>query len=299
MADYLITTVCSGDGFQYFVPPFIYCARQAYPEADVKIYIKGRILPRVRDALKLLDPQGWEIIENAFEAYPTTGYICNILRLFIPRHTIKKYKYTYVTDVDFLMFRQNPTHWEYYAKIMKANGQPYAAFRSAIRRPRRLHIAPTGWRGIHTRIVCGTLMLHSKAWAKVTKQAIYEYRYRFKRGAPDGTDRHRPGSYREQDEVVLYRIVNRCGLPTPRRKWHFTGGNRFNNKYRDVHVGDFKFVRRSRSKRKLRPLLSYSNIKNFKRLEKDPKWQEIIKIACEEHGIRESMRRLRRWVRGR
>lgn len=289
----LIFTVCSADWYQYHIPMFVFTAARAYPECDVKVLVHGVLNDDVKNALSIIDAKNFEVIENQYQSFPHSKYICNILRLFIPKSYLLKYDYVYVTDVDFLLFRQKPSHFQYYAAMMKTSGQPYGAFRSAITRPYRSEISAGGWRGNFTRIVAGTLMLNSSDWFKKAFPVVREYRNLFKKNKHDNYDPFLPGSYREQDEVTLYRICKKSGLKIPGRKGTFVGGKRFNVAFRDIHLGDF---RKAKSRRKLSWLITKQNVRRFKKLDTDTTWLKICNICCRNDEIRQCIRRLRKYV---
>lgn len=263
---------------------FVYTTKKAYPDTDIKIFLRGELDKKLKP---LVDN---EVIENSFLSYPKSTYLNNALRHIISPKLLKDYDIVWITDIDFLIFKQKPSHFEYYYKIMKKNNLPYASFRSAISKPYRPNISPSGWRNEYTRIVSGTAAFIPKLWYAKTKEIIKQYKHNIKKNLHDNFDTHKPGSYREYDEVLFYRICKLAGLPIPTKRWEFPDGTKFKNKYRDIHLGDFKF--KKRVKRKLKKLICNKNLKQYVNLYKDEKWQEIIKACSKNKTIRDVRRRL-------
>lgn len=294
-----IATVCSDNDFQYFIPTFVFTAKRAYPDVVVRVFIKGKLKKNLKKIIKYMKKEngmtGIKIHENEFSEYPDTPYMCNLLRLLIPKKYLIKHRYVLIEDVDFLIFKQNPSHFNYYHKKMEVAKQPVAAFRSAILRPRRPEICPNGWRGNYKRVVAGTFMIDVVPWLHKTDAALKYYSHIAATGTHDNRDRHRPGSYREYDEVMFQRILKMSGLRTPGRKWYFPCKQRFNIKYRDLHLGDFKNDRFRKSGR-MRHLLSRTNMHNFKKLDKEPQWEKVVDAVTVNDNMRKIIQRVRKFV---
>jgi hypothetical protein len=201
--------------------------------------------------------------------------------------------------VDFLIFEQKPSHLHYYSKIMSETKLPYAAFRSATKNPKRFEISPKLWNGNFTRIVGGTAMFKTGEWYKAAGKIIDNYTAIAEKGNSDGYDSHAFGAYREYDEVMFYRICKAAGLKTPSKRHCFVDGKKFNTSYRDIHLGDFKFYKRSVNMSKMVRICRGKNLRRFCELEKDPDWQWVSEQCCKDAHIRKVMRRLRRHMRKR
>ena len=147
-------TVCSADNFMYYIPLFAFSIGLAYPDWDVKIFLKGQL----KDEIRALVPANTKIYEEMFLDYPDRVSTCNSLRFLIPSKYFEGYDYVYNTDVDFLIFPHKVTHLRYYSKIIDATGQPYAGARGPIRKPRRAE-ALDGWKGKMKRVAGGEVML--------------------------------------------------------------------------------------------------------------------------------------------
>jgi hypothetical protein len=293
------TTVCSGNHFAYFVPVFIYSTKKAYPDAGVKIFVKGKLKEEVKQALELVRqhyPDGWEVLEGQFDSYPMRKSTCNCLRFLLPGEFFKGYDYVLVRDVDFVTLPHQPSHLRYFAKRMKACKLPYFGTRGPYRYPRRYNINGHGWKYEYSRIAGGTVML-SKAWFKAVKGEQSRYRHALKHSQNDGRDHHVAGVYREYDEVMLQRMCKAAHFRIPTKKSKGPDGRGVSKIYRDIHLGDF--AKRKRNFKRVRKKIARENVKLFMRLEQDPVWQEIKKLVGKNGKVRVLLRRARKHIRSR
>jgi len=263
MSDKLVvSTVVSADDYQYFIPLFTYSIKKAYPEWNVKIFLLGQLAEEVK--IFLLD--NTEVYENMFLDYPMRESTCNALRHLIPAKYFEDFDYVYNTDIDFIIFGHERTHLHYYQKVMKENKLSYAGARGPLKRPKRPKIT-LRWDGNYKRIGAGCLMLKSPEFYDKTAKARRKYREIVKNGEKQSCE------YREYDEVMFCRICAESGLRTPIEKDHFVGGRKMSSKYRDIHLGDFKFRKRYHNEEKMKRILHEENVKKFVELEKDTDWQ--------------------------
>jgi len=299
MSRLAISTVVTPDRFQYFIPPFVYCAKRAYPDAKVQVFVTGKIEKSCRHILKRIPYTGWELHENQFLNYPKNPYLTNALRLMIPESYHEDCDYLYIPDVDFLLFSQSPSHVSFYANIMNQTGLPYVAFRG----PKKSFYRPeiTGkaaWKGVFKRVVIGNAMFRIPDWYKVTKRARKFYNDCMKRDVPDKFDNHRPGTYREYDEVLMCRILRMSHLQRPAKTNAYCNNEWRNNIYRDIHIGDFKFDERYHNDKKMKELLHPRNAAAFRTLEQESVWKTVVDECCgKSEKIDKMFRRLRKYVR--
>lgn len=287
-----VSTVCSADSFQYYIPLFIYSLKKAYPDYGIKIFLRGVLNEDVKEALKLIEGD-YDIYENSFIDYPTRISTCNTLRHLLPANKFKGYEYLYITDIDFIFFRHRPTLGRYFQKIIEMNRQPYASFKGPRKHPRRFN---HGWVGNFTRIADGTLMLKIPEWFDITYTQRKKYKSLLKKSNHDNYDHHKPCSYREYNEVMLYRIVRNSGMKAPTNRRKFVCGKEYKIIYRDIHLGDFKFGR-GHSRYRMRKFTHYKNAKAFKRLQKDELWLQICEICERNKIVWANMKKLRWYVK--
>ena len=295
----IFLTVCSADEFQNFIPPFAYTALRAYPDATVKIFIRGRLDEDNKRLLPLIKGD-LDIEEDSFLNYKYGESFCNTMRYLVPEKTFDGHDLAYVTDVDFLIFRQDPSHWNYHKEMMRKSRTCCSAFRSAVRGPKRPEVTKIGWVGKYTRMVCGTTMLDLPTWLPSTRQYRKQYKAIVKAQVGDKKDSVPACTYREYDEVMLARICKRAGLPIPQATNHFAHGEKFDMKYRDIHLGDFKFDKRWTSIKKMRRMLTDGNVKFFTRMHRDDEtWNKIYEVCVRKKLVGRCLKNLRTHAKAR
>jgi hypothetical protein len=299
-----ISTVVSGDGYEFYIPMFIYAAKVAYPEYYVKVFICGELIEPVKILLdrmreeKFCDPN-WEVKENLYTDIKKRKGTINALRFLVPEAEFKDFKYLYITDIDFLLFRQKPTLEQWYKKILSASKQTYVAARGPKYRPHRRRINKGGWRRKFKRLACGRVFFLVPEWFERTRKVRAKYLRLAREGGHDAWDKHEFGRYREYDEVMLNRICLDSKIPTPKGVAKTLTGHAIGSLYRDIHLGDFKFRKRGHSMKKLTKKIRASNLKSFIWLQKTPGWKKIETVVQSEHGIRVCLRRLRKHIKER
>ena len=296
MSKICFTSVCTDDTYQFFIPLFVYSTHKAYPDAGVRIFLKGELKNATKEALRKIPKGDWKIKEKCFSRYPDSYSITNSLRFLVSRKDFVGYNYIFVRDIDFLIFRHKVSHEAYFSRRMK--NLPYSGVRGPYIHPRRYQINRRGWKGNFTRVAGGTFAFKNPDWYDKTEKMLRHYRHNLKRGIPDRDDNNKPCSYREYDEVMLYRIIKGSGLLTPRRKGKDAYGKSMAKIYRDIHLGDFN--KDKHGYRRLAQRVSVECLRQFVELEKDETWREIRKIVSLKSGtIREVMRRLGKHVKRR
>jgi len=279
---------------------FVYSAKRAYPDAYVRIFAKDELKPAVRDILSNMKTMRscntkWDVKEGVFSDIKKDDSTCNSLRFLIPEKYFKGFTHVYFTDVDFIFLPHTPSLLAYHKKIMKRTGVSMSVIRSALRRPRREGV-PHGWIGHHTRLIGGMVMVENPGWFRKTSRYRRKYLSLISKNRSDEFDDLQPCSYREYDEVMLYRICLQSGIPIPNKRNHHIGDIKFNSLYRDIHLGDFKFGKRRKQMDK-KPRIRKENIKGYKKLQKDPCWCNIVKQCTQHHEIEEIMSHLNSHVK--
>lgn len=284
------STVSTENHFQYFIPTFAYSCMKANPDGGVRVFLKGKLKDPIQEALKMV-PGDCKVIENYFTEYKMRPSTCNSLRFLVDAGEYEGFDYVFVRDVDFVVFGHEPTHMEYFSKRMKSSS--YYGIRGPYSHPRRPAISRIGWRQDFTRIAGGTLFFKNPQWLDMTKDQRARYRKLLLKGKHDEFDEHTPASYREYDEVMLYRICKGAGLRTPKIKNKDLYGHHISNVYRDVHLGDFA---KKWSDARMKRVLAQENVKKYTGLEEDPAWQEIVKIVSSNDKVEKVLRRARKYM---
>lgn len=291
---FCVASVCSADDYQYYLPTFIYTLKRAYPDYYVKIFLKGKLSDKCRKILKSLDNQNWSVIENFCINYPNRISVCNTLRHLLPPKEFKNFTHLYITDVDFLIFNHPAKSLGmYFVTKLQATGLPYASFKGPKYRPRRVYINQNGWRGPYTRIADGQLMLKIPEWWEATAKARKKYNKIVKYGKYDEIDKHPSCSYREYNEIMLYRICRISGLKIPVKHKRFLDGTKMRLAYRDIHLGDFKFSRRNFKYGWIAP----ENFVNFQELERENNWLDLLDAIGDSGYVNKMIRKTRKYIR--
>jgi len=272
-----ITTVVSGNKYQDFIPLFVYSINRYYPEVDIHIFIKGSLNKKVKDQIK---DMSCKIHDKCFEEYIDLPSMSNSLRFLVPSSIFMGYTSTYITDIDFIFFRQEKPYYKYFMDVVLKSGQPYAAVAGAPRFPKRPHVTPS-WSGKFLRTAAGSVLL-TPEWFRKTKRARNIYREILRGERSEKIDNILPASYREYDEVMFCRLCREAGLKVPSgKKYTFLTGKSINSKYRHIHLGDFKFKKRYSSMSKMKRILHSKNVRQYDKMKEDPKWLELVKGSCD------------------
>ena len=145
-----------------------------------------------------------------------------------------------------------------------------------------------------TRIAGGRFLVTPKWFhrTKLIRGALLDF---IQNESVDQTDGLQVCSYREYDEVALYRICKSAGFQTPEKKYCFTNGLSVNREYFDIHIGDFKFPWRI----KQRECVTIRNKVSFRKLMHEPEFKNILDRACESKTVLLMMSRLFDYVEDR
>lgn len=301
MSRVCFATVVSSNHYQFYAPMFVYTAKRAYPDHCVMVFVCGKLKPEVAAIFqamreKKLVNRHWKVYEDCFAEVPKARASTAALRFLIPPRYFSNYDYALLWDIDFLLFKHKDQHVDQFKRVMKNNAISCAFIRSAIRAPRRPHVTRSGWTGAYTRLIAGMSCVRCADWFTETARARKIYLRCLTNGTHDKFDTHKPGSYREYDEVMLYRICALSGIPVPRKRSHFADGTKFDRLYRDIHLGDFKFSRRRRKGHKKR-IVRAVNARAYLKMSREKGWQ-MVREACSQHSrIKQILRYLDKHVK--
>ena len=157
-----IYTAASGHYIDY-LPLWEYCAKRSYPEYEVK---------------------------STIIVHPKTQYYAACYRLLVDSDT----DYTYVTDVDMMILRENPTIAEFHINQMNQDGLCYS------NSPRtKEEDGSNRLTGLH---------FARLEWYEETKELREKYLHMLDSGEI--------GNHRLDDERMLMKICKRSGLEIPR-----------------------------------------------------------------------------------
>lgn len=290
------TSVCTDDSYQFFIPLFAYTVKRAYPNAGVKVFVKGKLKEVTKKALGEIKYGDCYVKENCFSKYPDKASITNSLRFLIGSGEFKGYDVVFVRDIDFLIFKGKISHAVYFKRRMKK--LPYFGVRGPYQRPRRPQVNGIGWKRNFLRVAGGIFVFKNPEWFNIAGKKLSYYRKLLIKNEMEKQDRKPLASYRESDEVMLGRIIKDSGLPVPKRKGKDVYGVGMPKKYRDIHLGDFGKNRHGY--KRLCRRASLICVRKFVELEKDRTWVKIrISMSEANPKIRELLRRLRKHAKRR
>lgn len=198
----LLTTVVDKKYADY-IPMFNWCAKTAYPEYDVKIFVNDSELLR------------YENTHLMFCSFPEYRYSAIAWRFAVAPKNYDGYDYVYVTDIDIMLMRENPPLHIFHIEEMKRHGLSY----SNSTRNGRHYMGKKSLSGLH---------FMSKEFIKKAKWETYKYNHLLSSGLV--------GHYREYDGVMLYRIAKESGAGiSPKSKLAV--------RHHGIHLGNFRLFK--------------------------------------------------------
>jgi len=189
-----ITTMVSGV-YEWYIPLFIYCGTQAYPEYDFKVFLRG----------KTELPQSYRqyVMENAYVSYPHNGPTTAAVRFLEGEKELGDYDCCLITDVDILLMREEPELISQHLAHMEHYGlECYCNYQS--------HEVPDGIR-------CSGVHFITKDWWEKTREEREKWMFNAKNGRL---------SEKDSDEYMLGDIIQQSGLPDPPKQqflWNHHG----------------------------------------------------------------------------
>jgi hypothetical protein len=169
--------------------------------------------------------------------------------------------------------KHEKTHLRYYRAVAKRNDS-YAGHRGAGKTMR----------------MCGGMFFVNNEWFNRTKRERNAWLKKL----------HKTKIYdRVFDEEMLYEICRKSSLMVPTVRAHFASGKPFNMKYRDCHLGDFRYPKRFKDREKMKYLIPPETIKDLKRLFKEEGYQKAEKVACKHSIVDTLVKRMHKYVKSR
>jgi len=189
--DLCITTAVN-EGYQNYIPWFIYFVCESYPMYSVRIFLSSKLGLRLKSALRLISGD-FKVYENSFSGFPTDAHSIKCLRWLNYVLEFEDFKYLYICDLDMLICREEPTLLEQHINHCKVLGLPY----SNINRP---NVSPPRIGGYH--------FVEREPWFEAMLPVIKKYRKRLKSG---DLTQAKVG----KNESLLYIMIKESGLGLP------------------------------------------------------------------------------------
>jgi len=247
-------TMVSADHFQAYIIPCIMAIR-TWSNDEIVVLVKGKLRQRTKNALAMCGYKGIKIVEDYAVDYPDNPSTVSCLRFIKGYEHVRNNLFTMIIDCDLMLFEDL---WQWHFERLTSKS-PFAGRHGARKKPVRKDICDS-WEGPFER-VCGGIICVRFDWWERTLAARRRHNELVKLGLE--------GRYREEDEVVLAKIIKESGLDIPESK-------EFPSILRGIHFGDFKFNKRVNDKSKMVRILNPRSIIKFMRLSSTEKWKSII-----------------------
>jgi len=192
----LITTLID-DRYRDYAELFIWCCHKSYPDYDIKILRKDKVFPD----------------------YPDNGYTTNALRMVVPPEHYEGWDYVFITDIDILILRTEPTLLD--IRLADMEKDKTVCYANSIRTKSSIFTNGTeSWNG--TQCLSG-LHFCTQEWFKRVEPYAKYYRDYLK-AAEVG---------RGFDGRMLYYMVDQLSLPiSPKHK--------LIKRHHGIHIGTFR-----------------------------------------------------------
>ena len=243
------------------MPLFVYCCNKAYPEYDIKLFIRGDIKPHIREALNM-QPGTHEIIPGLFDDYHHTKYAPISWRFVVPPKYYEGYDYVYITDIDMIIIREETKLIDFHVNEMKNTQMCYSNSRRHSKH----------WKGIMS---LSGLHFVKNVWFDRTEDSRVKYAALLKAG--------KVGKKREYDGHMLWRMVKESGLEVC-KKYPLT------KRHHGIHLGNFRLYQ---SMAKLKKRMGKFKCTPWRRFLKDKKFGEILALCARDPKVRDQTNMLR------
>jgi hypothetical protein len=247
-------SVVSSD-YQHFIPLYV-AAIRTWSKDDIRIYLNDEL----KKFAKPTEISGAVIVENIFKDYPQLPSTFNSMRfVYSDENLMKLYAYVMITDIDMLILQDQ---FQWFTDQFK-DGNCIAGYHGAWKKPHRPNIC-SRWKGNFERMA-GAVVCVTPKWYYRTKGIRSFYDWKLKNG--------REGTYRENDEVILARMMKEIGLKLPTSK-------NFPSDVRGVHLGDFRdnMTKRWTNSPKMARLLSTKNCRLYQEFKQTKQFKDIVNV---------------------
>jgi hypothetical protein len=265
-----ITTVVTADYYQLYIPIFVWSVLKTWRDVDIIIYLRGELDKITLKAMNVVNNSLYNnayVIENYKTDYPYQIGTTNALRY--TTEPLKDYDEVLVTDIDFFFTEMPMDIFKWFRDNREC--ECFSGLHGPWYKPPRPEICKS-WHGEFQRVAGGFFVIYPGWWEK-TKELRETYDSLLYTG--------HSGNFRENDEVILYRMIRDANLPVPKK----VPLPRF---LRHLHLGDFKPEMKTRYEdmNKMRRLLDPRVVNAFLSAKSYPVFAKILDIVSENKQIK-------------
>ncbi len=257
MSKLLISTTVD-EKYQYYIPLFVLCLSQNYPDYDIKLFTHGKICSEVKEALKIAGD--CELVPGVFDGWKKHKYSPISWRFLVPPEHYEGYDYVYITDIDMMIIKERVSLKRFHLNEMEKTGLCYS---NSLRN--RKH-----WKG---RKSLTGLHFAKKSWFRKTEKARKHYAKLVKSGTR--------GRKREYDGSLLFKMAKKSGLRPPRKY-------RLVRRHHGIHLGGN--YRLFHSKYKIAKRIDARKVKHWLKLTKTEEYERIYKLISVDKAIKKQLK---------
>ncbi|MCP3683538.1 MAG: hypothetical protein GY861_12695 [bacterium] len=259
--------------YSHFLPIFIYCCKNQYPEYDIKIFTNMPKYGNIEKALEKIVIEsdyynGSKIEWDYFKGWKHHKYAPISWRFLIDKEEYKDYDYVYITDIDMMILREPVELLHYHLNEMAATGLCYS---NSLRNKHH-------WKGAKS--LTG-LHFASREWFEKTNDVMKKYQEKVRTG--------QEGMKREYDGTMLYNIVKESGLGMCKKY-------KLAERHHGIHLGNFRLFNRNK---KLKKRMSEAKCRQWLDLWADETFRKICKLCFADPVVKEQITQLNMFCRKR
>lgn len=121
-----IAVICN-DGYQEYIPFYIYYILTAYPEYEIFVYIDGDIKPEIEQSLSLIKNMGiFKIKSLSYKYNKNNDQALKSIRWILHDEEFNNYENIYIGDIDMFIVKESPSLYDSHLKHCEEINLPYS-----------------------------------------------------------------------------------------------------------------------------------------------------------------------------
>ena len=121
-----VSIFVSGERYAHYIPLFLFFMQKSYPEYFTLISYRDKLTSQVKENINLLDKSFFKVNENVFYDYPNDVDTSKTVRWVLVPEEYNDFEYIYITDIDILTIREEPSLLDMHYNQMTNNSLPYS-----------------------------------------------------------------------------------------------------------------------------------------------------------------------------